>query len=73
MSFGGKYLPCESSFLSSDYRSGEGNNCEIEYQFYKINIPQTCPDLFGPAFIEVGIWIFFRYSFYDSGRYFLLW
>ncbi|KAK4753167.1 hypothetical protein SAY87_021965 [Trapa incisa] len=53
VSFSGKYLPCQSSFLSSDYRSEDGNNCETEYQFYKIHIPQTCPDIFGPAFIEV--------------------
>ncbi|KAK4744375.1 hypothetical protein SAY87_010687 [Trapa incisa] len=53
VSFSGKYLPCESSFLSSDYRSGEGNIREIEYQFYKIHISQTCPYIFGPAFIEV--------------------
>lgn len=64
ISFSGKYLACESSLLSPEFRSGEGNDHEFEYQFYKIHISQTQPDLFGPAFIEVGIWMNFLALFF---------
>ncbi|KAK4795650.1 hypothetical protein SAY86_027976 [Trapa natans] len=53
VSFGGKYLACESSLLSTEYGFEERKDHEIEYQFYKIRISRTHPDLFGPAFIEV--------------------
>ncbi|PKI68821.1 hypothetical protein CRG98_010878 [Punica granatum] len=53
ISFSGKYLACESSLVSPNYGSGEGNDCKHDRQFYNIHIPHTQPNLFGPAFVEV--------------------
>lgn len=50
MSFSGKYLPHDCSVVSAPAQDGKlfCNN-----KFYKINIVNSDPNLFGPAFVEV--------------------
>ncbi|XP_012455433.2 squamosa promoter-binding-like protein 7 isoform X1 [Gossypium raimondii] len=52
VSFAGRYLPCYYRVASSLVQSKD-DSPSCDHQLYKIYIPQTEPDLFGPAFIEV--------------------
>lgn len=54
ISFAGKYLPYYCCVASSHGQS-EGNPLAFDHQLYKIYVPHTEPDCFGPAFIEVCI------------------
>lgn len=54
ISFAGKYLPYDCCVASSHGQS-EGNPLAFDHQLYKICVPNTEPDHFGPAFIEVCI------------------
>ncbi|KAI4345510.1 hypothetical protein L6164_012625 [Bauhinia variegata] len=53
VSFSGKYLKSEYCVASPHNSSGDNISCAFEHQLYKISIPQTVPNLFGPAYIEV--------------------
>ncbi|XP_059649094.1 squamosa promoter-binding-like protein 7 [Cornus florida] len=53
VSFAGKYLTCDYCIPLSYSKTGGNNGCSLDHQLYKIYIPTTEPDLFGPAFIEV--------------------
>ncbi|XVF38595.1 hypothetical protein REPUB_Repub20aG0115800 [Reevesia pubescens] len=52
VSFAGRYLPYDYCVASSHVQSKE-DSPSCDHQLYKIYVPQTEPDLFGPAFIEV--------------------
>ncbi|KAJ0092186.1 hypothetical protein Patl1_25532 [Pistacia atlantica] len=52
ISFAGKYLPYDCCVASSHGQS-EGDPLAFDHQLYKIYVPHTEPDHFGPAFIEV--------------------
>ncbi|XP_020576508.1 squamosa promoter-binding-like protein 9 [Phalaenopsis equestris] len=59
VSFAGKYLACDAYRVISNEKLRyygvnslvSSSNCE--YEVFRINIKQTTPDIFGPAFIEV--------------------
>lgn len=60
MSFGGKYLACESCLaIPQKNRSAHAIDSEstnsCDHEMFKIYIPGTDLNLFGPAFIEVSI------------------
>ncbi|XVF66316.1 hypothetical protein PTKIN_Ptkin10aG0025600 [Pterospermum kingtungense] len=52
VSFAGRYLPYDYCVASTHVQSKE-DSPSCDHQFYKIHVPQTEPDLFGPAFVEV--------------------
>ncbi|KAE8732461.1 Squamosa promoter-binding-like protein 8 [Hibiscus syriacus] len=52
VSFAGRYLPNDYHVVSSHVHSKEGSP-SCDHQLYKIYVPQTEPNLYGPAFIEV--------------------
>ncbi|KAI9195106.1 hypothetical protein LWI28_011737 [Acer negundo] len=52
ISFAGKYLPYEFR-IASPHSQNEGGPLTYDHQLYKIYVPQTESNLFGPAFIEV--------------------
>ncbi|KAL5852517.1 hypothetical protein ACOSQ3_007635 [Xanthoceras sorbifolium] len=52
ISFAGKYLPYDFCIASPHFQS-EGGPHTFDHQLYKIYVPHTEPNLFGPAFIEV--------------------
>ena len=54
VSFAGRYLPYDYCVASTHVQSKE-DSLSCDHQLYKIYVPQTEPDLFGPVFIEVGI------------------
>ncbi|XVF28447.1 hypothetical protein REPUB_Repub15cG0029900 [Reevesia pubescens] len=51
VSFAGRYLPYDYCVASTHVQSKEDS--PSDHRLYKIYVPQTEPDLFGPAFIEV--------------------
>ncbi|RZC55305.1 hypothetical protein C5167_014166 [Papaver somniferum] len=58
ISFGGKYLPCTYCFAISNGKTASCHGNEVkkpcsDHQIYKIRIPKTDAEVFGPAFIEV--------------------
>ncbi|KAI3913918.1 hypothetical protein MKW92_029174 [Papaver armeniacum] len=58
ISFGGKYLPCTYCFAISHGKTASCHGNEVkkpccDHQIYKIRIPKTDVEVFGPAFIEV--------------------
>lgn len=61
VSFSGKYLKYDYCVASPHNWTGDGISCAFDSQLYKIYVPYTEPNLFGPAFIEVVInwWILF--------------
>jgi hypothetical protein len=52
VSFSGKYLPHNYSVVPAPDQDGK-RSCNNK--FYKINIVNSDPSLFGPAFVEVPI------------------
>ncbi|XP_039048807.1 squamosa promoter-binding-like protein 7 isoform X2 [Hibiscus syriacus] len=52
VSFAGRYLPYDYHVASSNVHSKE-DYPSCDHQLYKIYAPQTEPDIYGPAFIEV--------------------
>ncbi|XP_022760465.1 squamosa promoter-binding-like protein 7 isoform X2 [Durio zibethinus] len=52
VSFAGRYLPNDYCVASTHVQSKE-DSPSCDHRLYKIYVPQTEPDLFGPAFIEV--------------------
>lgn len=58
VSFSGKYLPHNYSVVPAPGQDGKRSCIN---KFYKINIVNSDPNLFGPAFVEVLI--FCGYSF----------
>ncbi|XP_022842520.1 squamosa promoter-binding-like protein 7 isoform X1 [Olea europaea var. sylvestris] len=52
VSFAGRYLAYDISVSSVACKS-EGDRSSLDHQLLKIHVPQTDPDIFGPAFIEV--------------------
>ncbi|KAF5941694.1 hypothetical protein HYC85_019336 [Camellia sinensis] len=63
VSFAGKYLAYDYCVppLCGDT---EGVTANFNHQLLKIYIPHTEPDLFGPAFIEVGFFFRIKYNFF---------
>ncbi|XWS13986.1 hypothetical protein CRYUN_Cryun36dG0085300 [Craigia yunnanensis] len=53
VSFAGRYLPYDYCVASTHVQSKE-DSPSCGHRLYKIFVPQTEPDLFGPAFIEEG-------------------
>ncbi|KAF7837176.1 squamosa promoter-binding-like protein 7 isoform X2 [Senna tora] len=53
VSFSGKYLKYDYCVASPHNWTGDGISCAFDNQLYKIYVPCTEPNLFGPAFIEV--------------------
>ncbi|XP_054805595.1 squamosa promoter-binding-like protein 7 [Prosopis cineraria] len=53
VSFSGKYLKYEYCVASPHNWAGDGISCAFDSQLYKIYVPHTEPNIFGPAFIEV--------------------
>ncbi|KAJ7980187.1 Squamosa promoter-binding-like protein [Quillaja saponaria] len=53
ISFSGKYLEYDHCIASTHNKTGDSIACSFEQQLYKIYIPHTEPNVFGPAFIEV--------------------
>ncbi|KAK3440967.1 hypothetical protein EUGRSUZ_B01228 [Eucalyptus grandis] len=53
ISFAGKYLPCDNGAASSYCGSERGINYNSGHQLYKMHIPCTELNQFGPAFVEV--------------------
>ncbi|XP_028759863.1 squamosa promoter-binding-like protein 7 isoform X2 [Neltuma alba] len=53
VSFSGKYLKYEYCVASPHNWAGDGISCAFDNQLYKICVPHTEPNIFGPAFIEV--------------------
>lgn len=64
VSFSGKYLAYnynpESSHSQIEGDSTAGN---LDHQLYKIHVPHTEANSFGPAFIEVVYWDLSSFSF----------
>lgn len=54
MSFSGQYLPHNYSAVPTPAQDGK-RSCSNK--FYKINIVNSDPNLFGPAFVEVLIFL----------------
>lgn len=54
VSFAGRYLPYNYCLASAHANATESSS-SCDHQLYKIYVPQTESDLFGPVFIEVGI------------------
>lgn len=54
VSFAGKYLAHDHSFVLPHCQK-EGDTTCSDHQLFKIYIPHTEYDLFGPAFVEVCI------------------
>ncbi|MBA0827781.1 hypothetical protein Goarm_012529, partial [Gossypium armourianum] len=52
VSFAGRYLPYDYCLASAHVNATEGSS-SCDHQLYKIYVPQTESDLFGPVFIEV--------------------
>nr|ABD96886.1 hypothetical protein [Tarenaya spinosa] len=52
VSFSGKYLPYNYSVISSPNQDGKSSRCCCN-KLYKINVVNSDPNLFGPAFVEV--------------------
>ncbi|XWS53700.1 hypothetical protein CRYUN_Cryun10bG0022800 [Craigia yunnanensis] len=52
VSFAGKYLQYDNCVASTHVQSEE-DSPSCDHRLYKIYVPQTEPDLFGPVFIEV--------------------
>ncbi|KAL2464095.1 Squamosa promoter-binding-like protein 7 [Forsythia ovata] len=52
VSFAGRYLAYDICVSSVSCKS-EGDSSSLDHQLLKIHVPQTDPDIFGPAFIEV--------------------
>lgn len=55
MSFAGKYLGLYQEEITPCKVNDMDSLCHCEHQMFRINIPQTDSDIFGPAFIEVRI------------------
>lgn len=74
ISFAGKYLAYDYCFPSLCGESGdtEGVPASFDHQLLKICVPHTEPDLFGPAFIEVGFWLLFSVLVFLQIFYLLL-
>ncbi|KAK7412609.1 hypothetical protein VNO78_04104 [Psophocarpus tetragonolobus] len=53
VSFSGKYLKCEYCVPSPHNWTEDNISCAFNNQLYKVYIPHTEENLFGPAFIEV--------------------
>ncbi|XP_015888326.2 squamosa promoter-binding-like protein 7 isoform X1 [Ziziphus jujuba] len=53
ISFSGKYLAYDYYHESSHFQSGEGTECSFDHQLYRIHVPHTEANNFGPVFIEV--------------------
>uniref|UniRef100_A0A5B7AUV9 Putative squamosa promoter-binding-like protein 7 n=1 Tax=Davidia involucrata TaxID=16924 RepID=A0A5B7AUV9_DAVIN len=53
ISFSGKYLAYDYCVPLPYGKTGGDTACDFDHQLYKIYIPHTEPNLFGPAFIEV--------------------
>ncbi|KAK6913830.1 SBP domain [Dillenia turbinata] len=53
ISFAGKYLACDYRLAFQHVKFDAKSAGRFDHQFYKICVPHTEPDLFGPAFIEV--------------------
>ncbi|KAA8548538.1 hypothetical protein F0562_000195 [Nyssa sinensis] len=53
ISFSGKYLAYDYCVPLQYGKSGGDTACGFDHQLYKICIPHTEPDIFGPAFAEV--------------------
>ncbi|KAA8527510.1 hypothetical protein F0562_034775 [Nyssa sinensis] len=53
ISFSGKYLAYDYCVPLPYGKTRGDSTCGFDHQLYKIYIPHTEPDLFGPAFIEV--------------------
>jgi len=53
ISFAGKYLPCDNGAASSYCGSERGIDYNSGHQLYKMHIPCTELNQFGPAFVEV--------------------
>ncbi|KAK6930089.1 SBP domain, partial [Dillenia turbinata] len=53
ISFAGKYLACDYRLAFQHVKFDANGAGRFDQQFYKICVPHTEPDLFGPAFIEV--------------------
>lgn len=54
VSFAGKYLACDYCASSLRDQTKEETASSCNHQLFNIHVPQTEPDLFGPAFVEVG-------------------
>ncbi|GMI64115.1 SQUAMOSA PROMOTER BINDING PROTEIN-LIKE 7, squamosa promoter binding protein-like 7 [Hibiscus trionum] len=52
VSFAGRYLPNDYC-VASTHVHGKEDSPTCDHQLFKIYVPQTEPDLFGPVFIEV--------------------
>ena len=55
VSFSGKYLKYKYCVASPHNWAGDGISCAFDSQLYKICVPLTESNIFGPAFIEVDI------------------
>lgn len=64
MSFSGKYLPHNYSVLPAPGQDGKSS---CNNKFYKMNIVNSDPNLFGPAFVEVPISR--KYTFLQVAHY----
>nr|XP_009402789.1 PREDICTED: squamosa promoter-binding-like protein 9 isoform X1 [Musa acuminata subsp. malaccensis] len=53
VSFAGKYLGLYQEEITPCKVNDMDSLCHCEHQMFRINIPQTDSDIFGPAFIEV--------------------
>ncbi|CAL9096246.1 unnamed protein product [Musa textilis] len=53
VSFAGKYLGLHQEEITPCEVNDMDSICHCEHQMFRINIPQTDSDIFGPAFIEV--------------------
>lgn len=59
VSFAGKYLRCDYC-VPSMCGDSEGVTASSDHQLLKIYVPRSEPDLYGPAFIEVGFELLFH-------------
>ncbi|XP_062108519.1 squamosa promoter-binding-like protein 7 [Humulus lupulus] len=53
LSFSGKYMTCDYSPASSHSLTDGNSACGFDHQLYRIRVPCTEADCFGPVFIEV--------------------
>lgn len=59
ISFSGKYLAYDYCHESAHVQSKGGTECNFDHQLYRIHVPHTEANDFGPVFIEVGAYIYF--------------